>query len=369
MTISILSLFTVETAAQIYARGLAVAQAVGLPVTSWRSGDPTRSLYAYLADTLAALEGKAVDYCKAGFLSTAEGDWATIHAREVYGVERGAATYATPTVTLTNGGGGVFELAAGDLTVKCTATGKTYHSTNNPGTLGAGATLTYELIADEAGAASSVGANELDDFVTPAEMATLGVTITSSTAAAAQDEQSIAELRDQCGDTLGALSPNGPPDAYEYVCKNSELTGNTEINRATAIGDNATGLVTVYVASATGGVTAPSLAAATEAVATWATPLCVLAEVISATELDVDVTAQITGESIPADFLTSINARLGALFIALPIGATVYRSRLIAEIHAAVPQAASVNLIAPAIDVVLDPDEVPTVGDVSVTEV
>ncbi len=369
MTINILSLFTAETADKILNAGLAVAQALGLPVSTWRSGDPTKSLYHYQSQVTAAREAKSVELAKSGFLSTAEGDWATLHAIEVYGVPRGEATYATPTATLRNPAGGVFDIGVGDLTLKCTATGKTFHSTNAPGILGPGATLTFELIADEAGAASSVGENEIDAFVTPAELGTFGVVILSSTSAAAQDQQSVPELRDQCGDTLGALSPNGPPDAYEYVCKNSELTGNTEINRATAGQDDDEGNVPIYVASASGAVTAPSVAAAQAAVLRWATPLGMNPTVISAAEVSVPITAQVSGSDIPASYLEQINGALGALFLSLPIGGTVYRSRLIATIHAAVSQIATVNLITPSLDTVLTASQVPVQGATAVTEV
>lgn len=379
MTINVLNLFTAETADKILARGLAVAQAIGLVVTSWRNGDPTKSLYYYLAEALAAKETKAADFAKSGFMSTAEGDWATLHAKDVYGVTRGEATFATPTVTLRNDGGGVYpDLGDGGLTVQSTATGKTYRSTGlgyDPTTeiddpeFGPGDLLKFDLIADEAGAASSVGENEIDAFVTPSELATFDVVIVSSTASAARDQQSVEELRDQCGDTLGALSPNGPPDAYEYVCKNAELTGTTEINRATAEGDSDTLEVTIYVAGADGSVDPSSVAAAQAAVLRWATPLCVRPTVLSAVNVSVNISAQIVGENIPSTFLAAINGRLGALFLGLPIGGTVYRSRLISEIHAAVPQAASVNLITPTIDTVLSAGLVPVVGTVEVVEV
>lgn len=369
MTINVLNLFTRETADKILSRGLAVAKALGLPVTSWRNGDPTKSLYHFAADFFDAQEKRNTEFAKSGFMSTAEDDWATVHAKEMYGVPRGEATYAAPTVTLRNQGGGVWDLGAGDLRMLCTATNKTYVSTDAPGTLGPGDELTYALIADEAGAASSVGQNEIDDFVTPAGMATMGVVIVGSTSAAAQDEQSVTELRDQCGDTLGALSPNGPPDAYEKVCKDPELTGNTEINRATTVGDHDSGEVLVYVASASGTVTAPSVAAAQAACLRWATPICQLPTVQSAVANPVAVSAQILGPDIPASFLAAINGELGKLFLGLPIGGTVYRSRLIAAIHAAVPQAVSVNLITPAADVAMAADNVPTLGTVSITEV
>lgn len=369
MTINVLNLFTRETYANILSRGLELAKVLGLPVTSWRNGDPTKSLYHFAADFFDAQEQRNTEFARSGFISTAEGEWSTVNALEVYGVERGAATYATPTVTLRNNGGGVWELAAGDLRMRCIATNKTYVSTNSPGTLGPGAELTYELVAEEAGAASSVGQDEIDDFVTPAGMAVLGVVIVGSTSAAAQDEQSVEEVRVQCGDSLGALSPDGPPDAYTYVCRNPALTGNTEINRATPVGDHDSGEVLIYVASAAGVVTAPSVAAAQAAVLRWATPLCVLPTVQSAVAQPVAVTAQILGGDIPASFATAINGELGKLFTGLPIGGTVYRSRIIAAIHAAVPQAVSVTLIAPAADVAIAPNGVPTLGAVSITEV
>lgn len=370
MTINILNLFTRETADKILSRGLAVAKALGLPVTSWRNGDPTKSLYHFAADFFDAQEERNTEFAKSGFMSTAEDDWATVHAKEMYGVDRGDATYAAPTITLRNEGGGVFsDLGNGGLIAQCIATGKTFHSTDNPGVLGPGATLTFALVADEAGAASSVGTDEIDDFVTPAELTTMGVVIVGSTSAAAQDEQSVPELRDQCGDTLGALSPNGPPDAYEKVCKDPLLTGNTEINRATTIGDHDSGEVTAYVASAAGFVTAPSVAAAQAACLRWATPICQLPTVQSAVANPVAVTAQILGPDIPASFAAAINGELGKLFLGLPIGGTVYRSRLIAAIHTAVPQVISVNLILPAADTLMAADNVPTLGPVSITEV
>lgn len=369
MTINVANLFTATTAAEILARGLEVAEFLGLPVTSWRNGDPTKSLYHFLADTGEAQEQRSVERAKAGFLSTAEGDWATVHAYEVYGVTRAAATYATPTVTLRNPTGGVFVLGTGDLTVQCEVTGKTFRSTNNPGTLGPNTTLTYELIAEEAGAASSVAENEITAFVSPATLGTFGVQILSSTAAAAQDEQSLTELKEQCGDTLGALSPNGPPDAYEYVCKNSELTGVTEINRATASGDDATGLVTVYVASSSGVVSGASVAAAQTAVEKWSTPLCIRPTVVSAAGVAVDVSAQIRGVDIPASYVDAIRGALTVLVQSLPIGGVVYRSRIISEIHKAVPQVESVGLVLPVADVVLAAGDVPTLGTLNAVEV
>jgi len=376
MTLSISALFSVRTFDQILAVGLEVAEALGLPVTTWREGDPTRSQYHYLAEVLSTLEPTNASYIKAGFLSSAVADaeesgsseWLKVLALETFGVEVAEATYATSAagegVTLTNGGGGLYDVAAGDITFRNSVTNKTYHNTD-AFVLSAGLTHTFEIVADEAGSDSTVGDDEIDELVTTLP----GVTVVSSDPVVGIDEPSPKAIEVLCLATLGALSPNGPPDAYEYVCTNAALTGVTEINRATALGDDETGEVTIYVASAAGAVTSGSVAAAQAAVLIWATPLCIRPTVISATAETVDVTAQIVGDNIPSTFLSDIEGALETLFLDLPIGGTVYRSRIIAAIHEAVPSAVSVVLLAPALDVTLAATEVPVVGTVIVTEV
>jgi hypothetical protein len=357
---------------------------VGLPVTSWRAGDPTRSLYKYLAEALAERDGVVASFIKSGFRSSAVADanesgdssWLRILALEVYGVEAPEASYATPTVTVTNSGGGYYEIAAGDLTFEASASGKTFHNTSGPivndveGTsLSAGQTATFELVADEAGSDSSVNADEVDAFVTPL----LGVTIVSSTASVASDEASPDEIDALCEASLGALSPNGPPDAYEYVCLNQDLTGVTDITRADTVDDSDTGDVTVYVASSTGPAAGGSVTAAQEAVDLWATPLTITAIVENATGVNVNVTATCSGEDIPADVEDVCETALQELFVELSIGAVVSKASIIATIYAALREAGAsdvvVTLTLPADDTDLDAGEVPVLGTVTVTEV
>jgi hypothetical protein len=362
MTISVLSLFTAETADRILAYGLDLARVVGLPVTSWRSGDPTRSLYKYLATVLASLEGVYAEYIRAGFLSSASDDWLTVLAWEVYGVERIEATYATGEITLNNGGGGFYPVDPGDLTFRASSTGKTFHNTTS-GTLSAGATVVITFEADEAGSDSSVADDEIDELVTTL----LGVTIASSDAAVANDEQDDDALKEQCRSTLGALSPDGPPDAYEYVVRNPDLTGTTEITRASTAHDATDGTVTVYVASPTGTVTSPSVAAAQDAVEIWATPLCITPTVVSVTTVSVNVTAEISGDDIPLDFEAQITDALGVFFASVPVdGSGVSVSRISKLIHDTIPEVTSVTITAPAGNVALAVGQAPVVGTVDV---
>jgi hypothetical protein len=373
MTININVLWAVNTAEKIFDMGIQVAQALGLPTTSWRTGDPERSLYKYLAEVLAAHDGQVSSFIKAGFLSSAVADanetgdsgWLKLLAYETFGVTVPDAAYATPSVTLRNDGGGNYPRLVGEITVKNSATGKTYHNTNAPAPLSAGATVTYTLEADEAGAESSAAVNEIDEIVTTM----LGVVVVSSSASYASDELTPDEIGVLCSATLGALSPNGPPDAYEYVCLNSTLTGTTEVTRAYSYGTSSSGQVLVYVASAVGAVSAGGLSACQDAVEERATPLCALPTVASAYATPVDVTCTIAGVAIPADFQERIEGAVATYLESVPIHGAVARSAILAAIHNAVPEVDSVIMTAPAADLALAVAEVATVGTVTVTEV
>ena len=367
MTIEITTLFIADTAAKILNTGLELAAALGLPVTSWRAGDPTRSLYKFLAEVLASREEVTSEFIKAGFLSSAEEDWLTIVAREVYGVERIEATPSAPTITLSNAGVQLFTLDAGDVSASSSASGATFHSTS-AGTLAPGGTLTLDMVADVAGSDGTAALDEVDTLDT----ALLGVTITASTAALGVDAQDDGDLRLACTNTLGALSPNGPPDAYEYVALNSALTGTSTITRARSSQDSATGLVTVYLAGADGAVSAGDVTAAQDAIELWATPLCVTPTAVSAINTTVNIVATINGVDVPGDFLATLTAALALHFAGLEIaddgGGFVRVSALVHVLHATIPLA-SVVVSTPAADVAIVAGHVPKIGTVGITEI
>ena len=100
--LSVFALIARQTAAEFYTAALELAEAVGLPVSTWRTGDPTRTMLRADADAFETLDAAQAEYAKAGFLEDAEGDWLTLRAKDVYGVEREEATFATSTVTLSN---------------------------------------------------------------------------------------------------------------------------------------------------------------------------------------------------------------------------------------------------------------------------
>lgn len=334
--LSVFSLIVRQTAAEFYTAALELAEAVGLPVTTWRTGDPTRTMLRADANAFETLDAAQAEYAKAGFLESAEGDWLTLRAEDVYGVEREEATFATSTVTLSNAGGGLYELSPGGLIVKNSTTGATYANsatvTINPLAVG----VSVSVVAQEAGTGGSADLNAIDEITSPA---LTGVTITGSTVAVGSDAQSDAGLREQCLATLGSLSPAGPADAYEYVARNSDLTGIEGVSRALATGDNATGTVTVYVATTTAALDAPSVAAIQAAVDQWATPLAIEATVQSGTPSTVNVNLTLT----PArpEMQAVAEAAIDAYFASIEFGGTIAPDAIQSAVRVAIVAAGS----------------------------
>jgi len=371
--LSLASLLYQATKAEIYAKALTIAETVGLPVTSWSPGDPTRSLYYVLSEELEAVEDIVVGYIASGFLDFAEGEWLTALAWEVFRVERTEATYASTTVTLTNGGGALFEgIEPGDLTLKNSITEKTYTNASG-GTLasGPGTTLDVDVIADEAGSDSSAAATEIDTMVTTL----LGVTCSNATAATGIDAESDAALRIRCRAKLGSLSPNGPRDAYDYVVTTPALTGTSGITRSRTVDDSDTGDVTVYLAGPSGAVSGADRALAEAAVITYALPCCITPTVVSATGVPVAITYQLwLYESVnktEAEVISAIDAALAAAFLVRPIGGDVitvppgalHVSLIESVIRGVYPDHAfKVAVTVPAADVSLLISEVATLG-------
>lgn len=364
----------------LYNIGIQVATALSLPVTSWSPGDPTRSLYWYLAEVLDVLEQIVVEFVRSGFLDYAEGDdneWLILLAEQVFGVTAVAATFATSTVTLTNNGGGLYVIEeAGQLTFRNSSTGKTYKNTST-GTLnpGPGTTLTLDVTADEAGSDSSASANEIDELVTTL----LEIEVTASTAATGFDAETAASIRDRCRDKLGSLSPNGPPDAYSYVVRTPELVGTSGITRVRTDADGF-GNVDVTVAGPSGAVSAADLALAQAAIVRYAAPLGVNANARNSTNVPIAITYQLwLYEDVSADEDTvedTVEAALAAMFAVRPIGGDVispatgrlYHSMIESTIRSVYPaHAFRVDVSTPAGNTDLTLTQVATLGTVTPT--
>lgn len=385
MDISLATLLTPITKTKFYERALLIAQQLGLPVTSWQPGDPTRSLYHIESELLESMEGGRIGFLSSGFLGLATGAWKAVCAKQIYNVDVPAATFATTKVVLTNTGDRYFpDIVAGELTLRASSTGKTYHNTTG-GTLnvGPGTTLEIEVEADEAGSESTAAAGEIDEIVTTM----IGVTCTNPTVAIGLDEQDEATTEKQCLDKLDSFSPNGPRGAYTYVARNSALTGTRNILDARTFSDSETGDVTLYLKGPSGAVAEADRALVEAAVVQYATPLCVTPTVLSAAAVPVAVTYELwvyrsvnrTADEVRADVLAALNAMVASH----PIGGDIISEGSPGKLYASLVESTirsvyktngasrdpvfRISMSAPSADVSLTQGQVITLGAVTGT--
>ncbi len=379
MTTSLATLILAQTKAQIYDFALGIATSIGLPVSSWQAGDPTRSLYHVEAEMFTAMEPMIGGYIRSGFLDYAEEDWLPIVAKQGFGVTVRSATFATCDVTITNPGGGFYpDRVAGDLVFKNTSTNVTYTSTSG-GTLasGPGTTLTVSVVADVAGSDGSAGAGDIDELVTPMGSSTC----TNALAAVGVDSQSREAIIAACRARRGRATPNGPKDAYFDTAIDPELTGTSNVTDARAYRNGATGNVSVYLRGPSGAVAEVDRALVETAILENATPLCVTPTVLSCSNVTVAVTytmklykrANVTA----AEASDLVETALESLFAARPIGGDIvapattgklYVSMLVSAILGTFPgDAFDVVVSAPAGDTALTNAQVAALGVVTPT--
>lgn len=371
-----------RTAAEIRAWIYAAIEAAGVATTEWKPGSPIRTLIAAVALVLSAFSGLQVQIARMAFLELSEGDWLTLVARYVYGVERDPGAFATGSVTLSNAGGGLYSGGPGDLVVRAGA--KTYRNTAaftlNPLQVG----LVVPVQAVELGTAGSAAAAT----ITALETALPGVTCTNAAALIGRDVETDLALRSRCLEKVGTLSPNGPRDAYSFVARSAVRADGTAIGvtRVRTVADGSGG-VTVYVATATGGVTGTQGNPATDlgaiAAAIWESvePLAVTATISSAVATSVPVTYELWVSDtigLTADQIeTAIEAALLSFIATHPIGGywlagevvgRVYQSAIETAIGAAVAgRQVRIEVTIPAADVDLAENAAPVLGAINGT--
>lgn len=281
------------TIAEVKAAIYSVIEATGASTTNWKPGAIVRTIIAAVSIVLSAVSGLAALIARAGFLGLSSGNWKTLVARFVYGVERQEDTFASGPGKLSNSSGFLYSLDPGDLTVKSSVSGKSYTNTTavtlNPGA----SNVSCSFSAVEAGSASTAFVGEVDALVTPYT----GVSVTNTTAWIGLDAETDESLEIRCGEKLGALSPNGPSDAYAHFARTAKRVDGTPIGvtRVRVVPDGDLG-VDVYCATATGLVTGlatdptTDLGALHKAIQENVVPIPITERTHSATPKTIDVT-------------------------------------------------------------------------------
>lgn len=302
--------------------------AVGVKARSWKAGGTARTIIGVTSKVISGFTNVMSAGIKGTILELAEGVWLTVLAKYVYGVERIGATVASGTITLINAGGGVYDLAPGELVVLATGPKKAYRNTAAI-SLGPLETLQdVPIEALEVGSASSAAPGEIDAFVTPL----LDVTVTNVSPVIGQDEQSDPSLRQDCADARGALSPFGAPGAYAYFAKRvpgGKALLRTDgsavgVSRVQVVRTNLSGLVTVYVASPSGELSTEDLELVDNNIKLYAVPAGITEHTFNGNPTDVVVLYTAYADAAAGETATQIKAKIDAslieYFASFPIG-------------------------------------------------
>lgn len=355
----------------------------GVNTTSWKTGAVVRTMIAGTSIVIAGFSTLTAQIARSGFLELAEGRWLTLVARHVYAVEREVATFAEGEITLSNTGGGIYTLDPDDLVVSNPDTGKSYRNTL-PFTLGAITSITIPIRAIEAGSGSTSSPNAITEM----ETTLLGVTCANALSVVGRDEEQDPALRLRCSEKLGALSPNGPWDAYTYAARNAKRPGgdNVGVTRVRVVKDGF-GYVTIYCATATGAVTGTAYNPDTDLgivdleIQQKAAPLAVTANAASAVPVVIPVTYSVwmrnTSGLTTQQITDAIAARLTTFMSSQPIGGNVigadpgkvFLDAIKSAIASTRPEIFHVAVTTPAADVVLTPSQVPVLGAVDPTAI
>lgn len=279
--IALSDLFKSYTKDEVLESMLDVADSVGLSARSWRPGSIGRTILVVMAFAISFYTEIQGPIAAGGLLDYAEGAWLTLLAKSLYRVDRIEATYATGVVTITNASlVTVGPFAVGDVTLAHLITGKTY-KVQQVVTLTPGQSLDFPVLADEAGSGSDAG---------PATVALVspwvGGSATNALSILGNDEETDPNLRTRCRNKLGALSPNGPAEAYAFVLTSKDLNPvATPITRTLVDPATGDGSVQIYAATAAGTPSGPDLLICQTSVDKWAEPQCVIATVSGASPL------------------------------------------------------------------------------------
>lgn len=364
---------------------LAALTSLGFPVSSWPSGGAGRTLVQGFARVLADGLSLVGTVARAGLLDLSPGtdpgspgDWLTLFAASHYGLARRAATFAEVRVRLTAASGaGPYTIAPGALWAR-SSSGRRYNITNTSNvtvTLGP-STLDVTLRAELAGAAGNLGLGQTLTLETPLPGVTAATVESSGGSGTAMvvagaDQERDAALRDRCRSRWATIGLQHTAAAYDALARQVPSVGDPTVSLVTRTKVDDTnprgaGTCDVWIAGDAGPLDAPEEAAVDDYLQARKSVTADL-QVQNATAVPVAVTATIYVRDNSSAASEAV-ARLTNYLNGVPIGGVVYRAQLLEELMAPAGVYNAV-ITAPTGDTVLDPNEVATVGTLTITQV
>jgi hypothetical protein len=395
MALSIDELTTPMTRDEVEASIYRVLARTGINTTSWKSGAAVRVLIVAFSVLFSAATTLISLIARGGFLETATGDWLHAIGHYVYGIDFYPATFATGPVLLSNSSGGVYSYDPGDLVFTNLTTNKTYHNLDVVNIGSMQTNVTVQIIADEAGSASTSTSGQITQLTS--NLTITGLTFTQTNAVVGLDAEKDPVFRTRCYEQQASVSPNGPKDAYSYICRTAKRSDGSLIgvNRVYVSKNSSTSTVTVICAGPNGPISinladaldpATDLGAINLAIQTQCVPDGVNAILDIGSALQVPVTyeiwvkdsAKLTNQEVTdavaiklTDFFQSVP--IGG-FVVPPVSGKIYLDSIITAIGSSLDPENPGNIIklvitAPGGDLDVAPTQIPEIGTITVTAV
>ena len=286
VTLTIDQLIVPMSSLQIKTKIYEILARLNFSTTNWKPGGIARTMISATSIVLAMFSVLVSLVARSAFLSMSTGDWLTLVARHVYGVERILATFAAGTLRVFNDSAAPYSIDADEWTFSNSLTGKLYRNTESF-TIAAGQTLSIAIRADEAGSASSAGVGSINAIVTPV----LGVTCSNDNAIVGMDTEGDEALIARCMLKPQSASPNGPQAAFEYFARTATRADGTlvGVNRVAVNNSSTTGQAIVTCATPSGALSPSDLQYVFANIANKALPGCVTLTVNSSSDVLVNV--------------------------------------------------------------------------------
>lgn len=332
-TPSLSSLIASLPQSQILAKLITYMKALDVDVSTWGSGDPTRSVMSAIASRWAEWEAPGTGFpsmIAGGLLGLAAAPWLDQLGTQNYNTTRNAATFAECTQQIVNSTGVNFgTIGAEDVTFQNpSAPGNPTFRNTQSFVLGPFQTVTVTVEAELAGSGSNSIVGAINTIVSP-QMT--GVTTSNTTAAIGQDEESDAAYTARCQLKFASVSPAGPSDAYKYAITTPSLqsdgSNQTNVTRVRVIDNSAYGDAIIFVAGAAGAVGGSDVTKAQNTIEAVVNPAIINGQVISATNAVQPVTYELwlyediglTSAQIQTNISNALTAAIAALDIGGPI--------------------------------------------------
>lgn len=321
---------------------------IGFPVEAWNEGSVGRTLVEFTAALVSKLSPTIATVAKSGFIDLSQGAWLTLLARQLYGLDRKAATIAVGQIRITNTTFSTFGAPAG-LLIR-TAAGLQYRVTVAV-SVGPTSSAVYTVHATAPGGAYTVPLGTPLQLVVGVpgitvqteEIGTTGTWLSVS----GEDEETDESLRERCIGRWSALGYGATERTYA-----AEALSVSGVTRCTVRGSPVSGTITLTCAGPAGAVPVTVLTTVSDLLeglldGISRRSLCAQIVVQSAAPVSVPIQGVVSCTAGRTQYVKAqAEARLLRYFQSIPIGGTVRHGQIVEEIMV-VDHAVDVTLVTP----------------------